>query len=271
MPELPEVETTRRGIAPHLVGRTIIGFTARVTKLRLPLPEDLSRQLAGQRVAEVTRRGKYLLVRCDAGTLIIHLGMTGHLRLVPAETPAGRHDHVELLLDNRLLLRLTDSRKFGTVLWTADDPLLHPLLASLGPEPFEAGFDGPCLYTKSRGRRLAVKPFLMDSRVVVGVGNIYANEALFRAGIDPATPAGVLSEVDCGNLAEAVRSVLDEAIVLGGTTLEEFLVGEERPGYFRLKLAVYGRAGEPCPRCTSAIFLSRLGGRSTYWCPVCQR
>ncbi len=270
MPELPEVETTRRGLAPHIEGRTILAFTARVPKLRLPLAGDLAVQLAGRRIAEVARRGKYLLVRCDAGTLVIHLGMTGHLRLVPAGTPAGRHDHVELLLDNRQLLRLTDPRKFGTLLWTATDPLRHPLLASLGPEPLEPGFDGVYLYSKSRGRRVAVKPFLMDSRVVVGVGNIYASEALFRAGVDPATPAGVLSEAACAELAEAVRSVLEEAIAQGGTTLEAFLVGEERPGYFRLKLAVYGRAGERCIRCGSAILSSRLGGRSTCWCPVCQ-
>jgi formamidopyrimidine-DNA glycosylase len=271
MPELPEVETTRRGLEPHLVGRTIVAFTARAPKLRLPLTGDLAVQLAGRRIVEVARRGKYLLVRCDAGTLVIHLGMTGHLRLVPAETPAGRHDHVELLLDNRQLLRLTDPRKFGTVLWTATDPLQHPLLATLGPEPLGAGFGGAYLYAKSRGRRVAVKPFLMDSRVVVGVGNIYASEALFRAGVDPATTAGLLSEATCAGLAEAVRSVLEEAIAQGGTTLNEFLVGEERPGYFRLKLAVYGRAGEPCTACGAAIISSRLGGRSTCWCPVCQR
>ncbi len=271
MPELPEVETTRRGIEPHLVGRTITAFTARTPKLRLPLPEDLSGQLVGQRVAEVVRRGKYLLVRCSAGCLIMHLGMTGHLRVVPTDTPAGRHDHVDLALDNGLLLRLTDPRKFGTLVWTAGEPLQHPLLASLGPEPLEGGFDGAYLRAASSGRRVAIKPFLMDSRVVVGVGNIYASEALFRAGIDPARPAGALSDRECTTLVEAVRSVLEEAITEGGTTLNEFLVGEERPGYFRLRLAVYGRAGEACPRCGAVILSNRLGGRSTCWCPVCQR
>ncbi len=270
MPELPEVETTRRGIEPHLVGRTITAFTARVAKLRLPLPADLSWQLVGQRVEEIARRGKYLLVRCGAGTLVIHLGMTGHLRVVPADAPVGPHDHVELALDNGLLLRLTDPRKFGTLLWTTDEPLRHPLLASLGPEPLESGFDGAYLCLNSRGRRVAVKPFLMESRVVVGVGNIYANEALFRAGIDPARPAGTLSGRECDTLVAAVRSVLEEAIAQGGTSLESFLVNDERPGYFRLKLAVYGRAGEPCPTCGSAVKLSRLGGRSTYWCSNCQ-
>lgn len=270
MPELPEVETTRRGIEPHIVGRTITAFIARVAKLRLPLPADLSGQLVGQRIAGITRRGKYLLVRCGSGTLIIHLGMTGHLRVVPADAPVGPHDRVDLALDNGLMLRLTDPRRFGTLLWTAEEPLQHPLLASLGPEPLESGFDGSSLRAASRGRRVAIKPFLMDSRVVVGVGNIYASEALFRAGIDPARPAGALSDRECVALVEGVRSVLEEAIAQGGTSLETFLVGEERPGYFRLRLAVYGRAGEPCPACGAAVKLSRLGGRSTYWCSNCQ-
>lgn len=271
MPELPEVETTRQGIAPHLTGRTIVGVVCRVAKLRLPLAPTLARDLAGQRIGAVERRGKYLLLRCSGGTLVLHLGMTGHLRLVAAGTPAGRHDHLELALDDGAMLRLTDPRKFGTVFWTAEDPLAHPLLAALGPEPLTDAFSGAYLHERSRRRTIAVKPLLMDSRVVVGIGNIYANEALFRAGILPATPAGRLTLDQWERLVKAVRDVLVEALALGGTTLQEFLVGEARPGYFRLQLKSYGRAGEPCCQCGSPIQLDRLGGRSTYYCPTCQR
>jgi formamidopyrimidine-DNA glycosylase len=271
MPELPEVETTRRGIAPHLIGRTMTGAIMRTAKLRLPLAPDLPHRLAGQRIEAVARRGKYLLFHCPGGTLLIHLGMTGHLRLLPQGTAAGRHDRLDILLDNRTLLRLVDPRKFGTVLWTTAEPLGHPLLAALGPEPLTDSFDGGYLYTVSRRRSVAVKSLLMDSRVVAGVGNIYANEALFRAGILPATPSGQLTRPGCEKLAAKVKEVLAAAIEQGGTTLQEFVVNEERPGYFRLSLAVYGRAGEPCPCCGTPILLGRTGGRSTYWCPCCQR
>ncbi|HEY5973169.1 MAG TPA: bifunctional DNA-formamidopyrimidine glycosylase/DNA-(apurinic or apyrimidinic site) lyase [Geobacteraceae bacterium] len=271
MPELPEVETTRRGIASHLMGRIMTGAVVRAAKLRLPLTPDLPHQLAGQRIEAVERRGKYLLFECAGGTLLIHLGMTGHLRVVPLASPVGPHDRVDILLDDGNLLRLVDSRKFGTVLWLVGDPMAHPLLVALGPEPLTESFTGSYLYTVSRGRAVAIKSLLMDNRVVVGVGNIYANEALFRAGVRPETPAGQLTQARCRRLATAVKDVLAEAIELGGTTLQEFVVNEERPGYFRLRLAVYDRAGEPCPGCGSPIRLSRLAGRATYWCASCQR
>lgn len=271
MPELPEVETTRRGIAPHLLGRIITGVILRTAKLRLPLAPTFGDELAGRRIVAVERRGKYLLITCDGGTLIVHLGMSGHLRLAAAKTPAGKYDHVELVLDNGRLLRLNDPRKFGTVVWVTGDPLQHPLLANLGPEPLTGDFSAAYLNERSRGRTVAVKPFLMDNRIVAGIGNIYANEALFRAGINPATPAGRLTRQQCTLLAAAVQEVLTEAIALGGTTLRDYLDGEGKPGYFRLNLRVYGRSGESCGHCAAAIQLSRLGGRSTYWCPVCQQ
>ena len=270
MPELPEVETTRRGIAPYIIGRTVIAVTLRTAKLRLPLQPDLGSELTGRRIDAVTRRGKYLLLDCGGGTLLLHLGMSGHLRLLPAGTAAGKYDHVELALDSGVLLRLSDPRKFGTVIWLNGEPLSHPLLAWLGPEPLEGDFSAAYLLRVSRRRRVAVKILLMNSRVVVGVGNIYANEALFRAGIDPERPAGSLTEAECGALAAAVKQTLAEAIAIGGTTLHDFLDAAGRLGYFRLELRVYGRGGEPCPVCTTPIRQSRLGGRSTFWCPLCQ-
>jgi formamidopyrimidine-DNA glycosylase len=271
VPELPEVETTLRGIAPHLTGRLITSVVCRVPKLRLPLAPTLVRDLTGQRIDSVARRGKYLLLRCGGGTLLIHLGMTGHLRLVPSGTPPGKYDHFELGYDHGPLLRLTDPRKFATVLWVSADPLAHPLLAGLGPEPLTAAFSAAYLLARSRQRTIAVKSLLMDSKVVVGVGNIYANEALFRAGVLPVTPAGKLTRRQCADLVAAVREVLAEAIELGGTTLEDFFNEVGKPGYFRLQLRVYGRAGEPCSQCGSPVQFGRLGGRSTYYCPVCQR
>jgi len=270
MPELPEVETTRRGIAPHLAGRTISGVTLRTAKLRLPLSPELPQQLSGQRINAVDRRGKYLLFACSGGTLLLHLGMTGHLRLVPAGTPPGRHDHVDLHLDNGAMLRFTDPRKFGTLLWLSGDPLQHPLIAGLGPEPLSDGFSADYLYGRSRGRSVAIKLFIMNSRIVVGVGNIYANEALFRARINPQLAAGSLTAEQAEQLATAVRRVLDDSIARGGTTLRDYLDAAGNPGYFRLELLAYGRGGEPCSVCGTPLRSSRLGGRSTCWCPVCQ-
>lgn len=270
MPELPEVETTRRGIAPHLIGRTVTAVILRVEKLRLPLSPGLCGDLTGRRIEGVTRRGKYLLLTMDGGTLLVHLGMTGHLRLAEAGTPSGRHDHFELTLDNGSLLRLNDPRKFGTVLWLSVDPYSHPLFVGLGPEPLEDEFSAAYLYRISRKRRVAVKPLLMNSRLVVGVGNIYANEALFRAGIAPSRPAGKLTESDCERLVAAVKAVLSEAIVLGDATLQDYLNAEGKPAYFSLELKVYGREGEVCSSCATPLQQSRLGGRATCWCPVCQ-
>lgn len=270
MPELPEVETTRRGIEPHLLGRSVVVVTLRAAKLRFPLEQSLCKALPGRSFKAVVRRGKYLLLTMDGGTLLIHLGMSGHLHLSAPGSPAGKHDHFELALDNGNLLRLNDPRKFGTVLWLEGDPGSHPLLAGLGPEPLEDGFSAEYLYAISRKRSVAVKLLLMNSRLVVGVGNIYANEALFQAGIAPERPAGSLTPVECGRLVVAVKKVLAEAIHRGGTSLRDYVDVDGNPGYFGLNLMVYGREGESCSVCGAALQQSRLGGRATCWCPVCQ-
>jgi len=271
MPELPEVETPRRGIAPHLEGRRLEGAVVRERRLRYPVPRDLSARVRGRRVAVVRRRGKYLLIDLeDEGGLLIHLGMSGSLRIVPCGQPPGKHDHVDLRIEGGRCLRLTDPRRFGLVLW-AREPDHHPLLRDLGPEPLSAEFDGDYLWRRSRGRRVAVKNFIMDGHVVDGVGNIYANEALFRAGIHPARAAGRISRQRCERLAQAIREVLAEAIEAGGTTLRDFTGSDGRPGYFSRTLAVYDREGAPCPRCGHPIRSIRLGQRSTFYCPRCQR
>lgn len=270
MPELPEVETTRCGIAPHLVGRRIEEVIVRQGRLRWPVPRGLAGRLRGQRLQAVGRRGKYLLLGFDQGTLLVHLGMSGSLRIVPAHTPAGRHDHLDLCFSGGRVLRLTDPRRFGAVLWSGGDPLAHPRLAALGPEPLDEAFDGAYLYRRSRGRRGAVKPFIMDGKLVVGVGNIYANEALFAAGIHPARAAGRIGRERYERLAEAIKTVLHAAIAQGGTTLRDFVGGDGRPGYFAQQLAVYGREGAPCPRCATPIRQTTLGQRASYYCPHCQ-
>jgi formamidopyrimidine-DNA glycosylase len=271
MPELPEVETTRRGIAPHLQGRVIRALVVRQPQLRWRIPSGLAEEVAGRRIDAVERRAKYLLLRIDGGTLFVHLGMSGSLRLVQAGDPPGLHDHVDLELASGRTLRLTDPRRFGAVLWTRDPAEEHPLLRSLGPEPLGGDFQGEYLYVRARGRRAAVKPFIMDQRVVVGVGNIYANEALFRSGIDPRRAAGRISLARYRELAGAIGQVLTEAIEQGGTSLRDFVDGDGRPGYFRQHLQVYGRGGEPCIRCGSPLEQIRLGQRSTVFCPRCQR
>ncbi len=271
MPELPEVETTRRGIAPHVEGKKVERVIVRRGKLRLPVPPELARELPGRVILRVERRGKYLLLRTDAGSVILHLGMSGHLSIVPADTPPGKHDHLYIVLETGLALRLTDPRRFGLALLTREDPLIHPLLAGIGPEPLDAGFDGNYLYRASRDRTVAIKQFIMDGRILAGVGNIYANEALFRAAIHPETKAGTVSLRRCRLLANAIREVLGEAIEAGGTSLRDFLNGDGKPGYFALSLAVYGHAGEPCPRCGAPIRATRQGGRATYFCKVCQK
>jgi formamidopyrimidine-DNA glycosylase len=271
MPELPEVETTRQGLAPHLIGRTIVTAVCRVAKLRLPLDPALPQLLIGQTVTALERRGKYLLLRCTGGTLLIHLGMTGHLRLFAPDVPAAKFDHFELTLSDGRIMRLSDPRKFGTIVWTETDPLRHPLLSGSGPEPLEDAFNGACLYQQTRRRGAAIKLVLMDNRVVVGVGNIYANETCFRLRLNPATPARELSQAQCDHVATTVREVLQEAIAMGGTTLRDYVDSEGKPGYFRLVLAVYGREGKPCLTCGNTIKRSVLSGRSTFWCPVCQK
>ncbi len=271
MPELPEVETTLRGLAPHLVGRRIAGVTVRDRRLRWPVEAGLEARLTGQPVLEAARRAKYLILTCAAGSAIVHLGMSGSLRLVPAGTPPGPYDHVDIALDSGEVLRLTDPRRFGCLLWTTDDPRKHPRLRGLGPEPLEPGFDGAYLFHVARGRRAPVKHLLMDGRVVAGLGNIYVNEALFRAGIHPARAAGRISRKRYDLLAEAIREVLGDAITQGGTTLRNYVNGDGRPGWFQLRLSVYGRAGEPCPVCGTPIALVPLGQRATYACRRCQR
>lgn len=274
MPELPEVETTRRGLLPHVAGRTIEQVTVRQPRLRWPMPRDLPQRLAGARVAGIERRGKYLLFRIDArlpGWLLVHLGMSGSLRIVPANTPPGPHDHVDLRLDTGRILRLRDPRRFGAVLWHGGEPDRHPLLAHLGVEPLSPAFSGPWLYDRTRSRAAPIKQVLMDAGLVVGVGNIYANEALFQAGIDPRLPARRLGRVRCTRLVEAVRETLTRAIAAGGSSLRDFVDADGQPGYFQQQYAVYGRAGEPCRRCGGPIRHLRQGNRSTFFCPRCQR
>lgn len=272
MPELPEVETTRRGIAPHLCGRELAGAVVRQPQLRWPVPVATIQQLAGRRIHDIDRRAKYLLLRTEPGTILIHLGMSGSLRVLDATTPPSAHDHVDLLLAGGQCLRLRDPRRFGCMLWLdASTDEQHPLLSGLGPEPLDPGFEGDYLYRRARGRRRAVKEFLMDGHIVVGVGNIYASEALFEAGIHPRRAAGRISRARYQRLAEAVRRVLQDAIAQGGTTLRDFTGAEGAPGYFRIALAAYGRGGLPCPRCDTPLRAIRQGQRATVYCPRCQR
>ncbi len=269
MPELPEVETTRRGIAPLVEGRRVSRVVVRQPRLRRPVPEELPGLLARRTLQRVERRAKYLLLRFRHGTLILHLGMSGSLRVVPPETPPEKHDHFDLVLGDRCL-RLRDPRRFGAVLWTGEDPLAHPLLRHLGPEPLGPAFDGDHLHRRSRGRTAAVKNFIMDGRTVVGVGNIYASEALFEAGIHPARPCGRISPERYRRLAEAIRRILADAIEQGGTTLRDFRRADGRPGYFVQELKVYGRTGDPCPRCGAPVRQRVIGQRSSFYCGRCQ-
>lgn len=270
MPELPEVETTRRGIAPHLLGRRITGATLRRPDLRWPIPDAIRDELPGQRIEAVERRAKYLLLQAQTGSAILHLGMSGCLRVLPGGTPAAPHDHVDLAIEGGSLLRLTDPRRFGALLWQARGEV-HPLLAGLGPEPLSAAFDGGHLHALGRGRRGPVKTFLMDQSVVVGVGNIYAAESLFLAGIDPRRAAGRVSRERYERLAEAVKRILTHAIARGGTTLRDFLNPDGAPGYFEQELLAYGREGQPCRTCGTPLRGLRIGQRASAWCPVCQR
>ena len=271
MPELPEVEMTRRSIMRQLEGEMVSGVVARTFRLRLPLPAELTGNLPGMVILRVERRAKYILLRATSGAVIIHLGMSGSLAIVPATTPPGKHDHLDIVLGNGLALRYNDPRRLGLLLWIDDDPLNHPLLKGLGPEPLEEGFEGDYLFRKSRGRTITVKQFIMDGRVVAGIGNIYANEALFRACIHPARVAGVISLAGYRRLAGAIRDVLKQAINRGEIFLTEAQGGTAKLAYFPLKPDVYGRGGDPCARCGSLIQYVRLGGRSTYFCERCQR
>jgi formamidopyrimidine-DNA glycosylase len=268
VPELPEVETTRRGIEPHLVGRSIERVHVHNGRLRWPVPA-LQELLPGATIESVGRRAKYLLVHCDRGTLIIHLGMSGSLRLVAPQTPLRKHDHVELCFADQCL-RLHDPRRFGAMLWTEGNPASHPLLCRLGPEPLSADFDGDVLVEAARGSRVAIKNLIMNAQVVVGVGNIYATEALFQAGIHPARASGRVSAQRLALLADAIREILAYAIDRGGTTLRDFLNESGNPGYFAQELMIYGRAGEGCKVCGRTIRTRQIGQRASAYCPGCQ-
>lgn len=270
MPELPEVETTRRGIAPHCEGQRIAQVTVRNASLRWPVPNDLAERLEGQTIRTVDRRAKYLFLNLDAGTVIVHLGMSGSLRIISDQAPAMTHDHIELELQSGVVLRFNDPRRFGCWLWS-DAANSHPLIASLGPEPLSEEFTGSMLYRLSRSRKTPVKSFIMDNHVVVGVGNIYANEALFKAGIHPRRQAARISLDRYHLLTEAIRETLSAAILMGGTTLRDFVNSDGKPGYFAQSLLVYGRAGAPCPECETVLKEIRMNNRSTVYCPRCQR
>jgi len=270
MPELPEVETTRRGLAPLVEGRRIESVTIRQRQLRWPIPRTVD-DIGGETVVRLERRAKWLVWRLSAGSLLWHLGMSGSFRGWTDPPPPGAHDHVELGMAGGRVIRFTDPRRFGALLWGGQHPEAHPRLAHLGPEPLGETFDGPWLWTLSRGRRAPVKAFIMDAAVVVGVGNIYASEALFAAGIHPRRPARRIGRARFDALAAAIRRTLADAIEVGGTSLRDFTVGDGTPGYFGQSLKVYARAGEPCPRCGSSIRREVIGQRSTFFCPRCQR
>ncbi len=270
MPELPEVETTRRGIAPLIIGKKVASVEIHNASLRWPIPADLGLVLPDQVVLDVNRRSKYLMIGFDRGTLIIHLGMTGHLRIADRQHVRRKHDHVEIHFDDGKTMRFNDSRRFGAIFWTGNDPLKHERLANLGPEPFDDAFNAGALHQLSRNRTVAVKPFIMDAKVVVGVGNIYASEALFRAGLDPRKAAGKVSRAAYQRLVSAIRDVLEESIAAGGTTIRDFADKDDKPGYFKQELKVYGRTDQPCVACHSPVRQIRLGQRSTYFCPKCQ-
>jgi formamidopyrimidine-DNA glycosylase len=303
MPELPEVETTRRGLSEHLIGATITDVIIRNPNLRWPIPKNLPALLRGQKILTLTRRAKYLLADCGNGTLILHLGMSGSLRILPHYTPPAIHDHFDLVLNNGKLMRLRDPRRFGAVLWHEGDVATHPLLAKLGPEPLEnislvgastareekkqsratlaptpreqsdmqSEFNARYLYQTTRGRSISIKQCIMDNHVVVGVGNIYANESLFRSGIKPQLAAGKLSQLRCEKLVTEIRATLRAAIEKGGSTLRDFVHSDGSSGYFQQEYFVYGRTGEPCRKCGAMIKQIKQGQRSSFYCGTCQK
>jgi formamidopyrimidine-DNA glycosylase len=271
VPELPEVETTRRGIEPHVAGRRIAALEVHEHRLRWPVARHIAAAVAGQRVHAVERRAKYLLLRLERGTLMLHLGMSGSLRVLERGTPRVAHDHVDLVLEGGKVVRFNDPRRFGSLTLIEGELEQEPLLKHLAPEPLEPGFDGDYLFRITRRRRVAIKLLVMNGRLVTGVGNIYASEALFRARIRPKRAAKGLTRAECGALATAIRAVLSMAIRFGGTTLRDYVRADGAPGYFKRKLDVYERAGEPCRRCRTPIRQLTQGQRSTYYCPTCQK
>jgi formamidopyrimidine-DNA glycosylase len=270
MPELPEVETTKNGISRLLKGRKITAVKVHNRKLRLPVPENIKATLEGQTLLDVTRRAKYLLLKFETGFLIIHLGMSGSLRVAPASKPKQKHDHIEIYFGNMNCLRFRDPRRFGLVIWTETNPEAHKLLSRCGPEPLSEHFDGKYLHDRSKKRQVSVKSFIMNSQIVVGVGNIYASEALFRAGINPNRMAGKIGLSRYLGLGSHIKDVLTEAIASGGTTLKDFLHDDGKPGYFRHKLQVYARKGEPCNICSEPIKQKIIAQRSSFYCSKCQ-
>lgn len=273
MPELPEVEVTRRGVAPHLDGCTVTAVTVRHTGLRWPFPENLDQRLRGRRILATGRRGKYLLIRFEHGTLIVHLGMSGHLRILPLSTSPQKHDHFDLVVGDQLM-RLTDPRRFGAVLWhdVEEGPVEeHILLRGLGVEPLEERFSAQLLYRETRTRSAPIKQVLLAGDIVVGVGNIYASESLFKAGINPKTPARRIGLARYEKLALAIRETLAAAIAQGGSTLRDFMAADGKPGYFQQSYFVYDRAGEPCHVCGTMVRQLKQGQRSTFYCPNCQK
>jgi formamidopyrimidine-DNA glycosylase len=270
VPELPEVETTLRGLKAHLINQAIDDVIVRQYRLRWPIPINFIKKINQQRIHELSRRGKYLLIHLDKGTVIIHLGMSGSLHILTQAIPAKKHDHVDIILANQKIMRYTDPRRFGAMLWTEDNSLEHPLLKSLGVEPLDCHFTSEYLLEKAERHRVAIKSFIMDSKVVVGVGNIYATEALFLANIHPATPACFLTEIQCERLVRSIKKILNSAIKQGGTTLKDFINSEGKPGYFSQKLKVYGRAGQACVKCAAELKFMKIGQRSTVFCLQCQ-
>lgn len=270
MPELPEVETSRRGITPHIVGRHLKQLIIRNHRLRWPIPDDLPTLLEKRKLLSVTRRGKYLLLGFKHGTVLLHLGMSGSVQIVDAGKEPNKHDHVDFVFGLDCVLRFNDPRRFGLVLWTAEPVAEHRLIQHLGPEPLSELFAWEYLFELSRKRKQAIKTFIMDSKVVVGVGNIYANESLFMAGIRPGVAAGGLSKVKTQLLVSSIKQVLAQAIKQGGTTLKDFVGGDGKPGYFAQELQVYGREQQPCLSCGTLLKHRRIAQRATVYCPQCQ-
>jgi formamidopyrimidine-DNA glycosylase len=271
MPELPEVETTRAGILPVALNQTVTNVIVRAPKLRWPIPKNLPKYLKDQTVRSIERRAKYLLLNFDHGTLIIHLGMSGRLRVLTIDTPVEKHDHVDISFANGVTLRYTDPRRFGAILWTTEAPIEHKLLKDLGPEPFNTSFNGKYFFAQAQNKKIAVKNFIMDAKIVVGVGNIYASEALFAAKLDPRKPAQQISLDQYNELAKHIKRILKLAISRGGTTLKDFFNTAGKPGYFSQELLVYGRDKEPCNVCKTIIESVVIGQRNTFFCPNCQK
>lgn len=270
MPELPEVETTKEGIRLHLQGQTIKEITVRNPKLRVQVPNDLNELCAGKKIISITRRAKYILIELSKGFLLIHLGMSGHLRVLTAENEPEKHDHILLMLTNGFMLRFCDPRRFGLFLYLPENPYQHPLLFHLGPEPLTPEFNGDYLFQKVQNKIKPIKSLIMDNDIVVGVGNIYATESLFLAHIHPKTPAKTLSRKQCNQLTNHIKEVLQQAIQCGGTTLKDFYAFDGKPGYFNLSLKVYGRKNQPCVICTHPVESLMIAGRNSYFCPKCQ-